>query len=418
MARRQGKRFVDGDGELKVADKAGNGEGSIYWVADRGVYKATYFDAAGKRRTVSGRTKAEAAARRDAKLEAARRATPSGRLGTDPTVAAVATWWLEDVAAATVRPSTLHAYGKDVARINAKIGGLPIAELDIETVRSLLAELRRDGRKAGTITNTRARLRQIAQAAVELGYLTHNPVSAVRTPKAPAEQRTRRRVLTATEVRQLLGALGPDRRYDAAICLLFTSGIRVNEALGLAWSDLDLDVEARTGTATLRRGCTYEGGGVGARLDNLKTTATAGVHHLAPTAVTMLEARRVAQEAEKAKAGKRWPQHRYEGELVDLVFTTPAGALAKRQNVQQALNDACQRAGIDPDRIGTHTGRRSTVTALYVDGVPIDDIARHVGHTDPATTARYVQDLGTRPAATALRASELLDPSHAAGSAS
>ena len=64
MARAKGKRVTMPDGTVHVAAKAPNGEGSIYAVAEGG-YKATYVDPhTGKRRTVSGRTKTEAAAHR------------------------------------------------------------------------------------------------------------------------------------------------------------------------------------------------------------------------------------------------------------------------------------------------------------------------------------------------------------------
>ena len=98
----------------------------------------------------------------------------------------MASWWLENVAALNVRPTTLHAYRKDVDRLSGVIGGQPVADLDVEVVRSLLAQLRKAGHKPGTIRNTRTRLRQVAEAAIELGYLTTNPVISVPTPKATA----------------------------------------------------------------------------------------------------------------------------------------------------------------------------------------------------------------------------------------
>jgi hypothetical protein len=49
------------------------------------------------------------------------------------------------------------------------------------------------------------------------------------------------------------------------------------------------------------------------------------------------------------------------------------------------------------------------VTNLFKAGVPLDDIARHVGHGSTATTAGYVADLGSHPAEVAQRAWELLD---------
>ena len=91
-------------------------------------------------------------------------------------------------------------------------------------------------------------------------------------------------------------------------------------------------------------------------------------------------------------------------------FPTEAGPPQVRQRVTVAVRNACERAGIDPAGIATHTGRRSAITAMYVAGLPLDDVARHVGHASPETTARYVTDLGTRPADTARRAAALLAP--------
>jgi integrase len=89
-----------------------------------------------------------------------------------------------------------------------------------------------------------------------------------------------------------------------------------------------------------------------------------------------------------------------------------------RQAVAKAVSECARAAGLDPSGLGTHAGRRSVVTALYVNGTPIDDVARHVGHSSPLTTAAYVRSLGNRPADTAQRAAQLLDPVAAARQAS
>ena len=399
-----GKRITVGD-RVVVAGKNANGSGSVYRVGDR--YKATFTDpTTGKRRTASGRTKEEAERRRSEKLAELAAASPSGRLGADPNVAALADWWLDNVAAVSVRPSTLHTYKKDVQRITDNLGTTLVSDLDTEAVRTFLAAMRRDGLAASTARNARTRLRQIAEHAVELGYLASNPVPRVSAPKETAEDRKKRRTLTPDETRKLVGALTGAGQLDAAIALLFTSGLRVSEVLGLAWSDLDLEA----GTAKVRRGATYTGGGVGVRLDQPKTTGTSGVYHLAPTVLDLLKKRRKAQAADRLAAGPAWTTTTYEGEELDMVFTTKVGALVVRQDVANAIRRSCKRVGIEPTGIATHTGRRSVVTSLFVAGLPLDDVARHVGHADPATTSRYVQDLGNRPAETAKRAAELLDP--------
>lgn len=404
MPRRpSGKRHTNPDGTVTVSAKAANGEGSIY-PDSRGMYRATYLDADGKRRTVSGRTKAIAAERRDARLAEIAADAPTGALGSSPTVGAVAAWWLENVAAANVRPGTLHTYGRDVRRIVDGLGSVPIADLDVERVRAWVAQVRRSV-SAATATNTRARLRQIADEAVELGYLSANPVPRVKRPKAGAGERKAKRRLTPDEVRRLLGVLDGTRRFDAGIAMLYTSGVRANETLGLAWPDLDLEAA----TATIVRGCTYTPH-IGPQLDATKTVGTAGVHHLSPTVIRLLRKRQEVQEAERAKGGDAWRQAMYEGAPIMLVFASPLGGLPLRQSLYAALTAALKRADIDPHRVGTHTGRRSVITAMWQDGMSLEDIARHVGHSSSETTAGYVVDLGERPRQSAARAARLLDP--------
>ena len=77
----------------------------------------------------------------------------------------------------------------------------------------------------------------------------------------------------------------------------------------------------------------------------------------------------------------------------------------------QTIERVAGLAGLDPTGLGTHAGRGTVMTVMYAEGgLDLADIARHVGHADAATTAGYVRNLGKRPASTARRAAELLDP--------
>jgi integrase len=126
-----------------------------------------------------------------------------------------------------------------------------------------------------------------------------------------------------------------------------------------------------------------------------------------PTVVRLLAKRRESQDQERA-AAPAWQSITYEGERVNLVFTTPTGGLALRQTVAKVVKQAAKTAGIAVD-LGTHTGRRTVVTTLFVDGdEALEDIARFVGHARPATTAGYVKRLGRRPQAVAKRAATVL----------
>jgi hypothetical protein len=58
----------------------------------------------------------------------------------------------------------------------------------------------------------------------------------------------------------------------------------------------------------------------------------------------------------------------------------------------QEVARAAKSAGIDPIGLASHIGRRTVVTALYADGgMDLADVARHVGHSNPSTSAGYVR---------------------------
>jgi integrase len=235
--------------------------------------------------------------------------------------------------------------------------------------------------------------------AVKMGALVGNPVRAVKPLRVTDSAGV---ALDRDETRELLDAVA-DHRLGAAVALLFLQGWRISEVLGLAWEDLDLDA----GTALVRRASVYVDGR-GQQLGPPKTEGARGEHWLMPTVVQMLTRRREVQAHERAVAPV-WEPHSYEGERLSIVFTTPTGGLVLRQTVAKLIKQGAKTAGIAAD-LGTHAGRRSVVTTLFVDGdEALEDIARFVGHAKPSTTAGYVKRLGRRPQAVAKRAAAILD---------
>ena len=187
--------------------------------------------------------------------------------------------------------------------------------------------------------------------------------------------------------------------------LLICQGWRVSEVLGLASEDLDLEA----GNAHIRRGASYTPS-VGMVLGSTKTSGAQGVHCLAPVSVAHLRVRRDEQKLKRHAVGADWLEHVYEDEKLLMVFTAVHGGLTHRQAVTKEIGRAVKIAGLDPNGLASDSGRRTVVTALYADGgLDHADVARHVGHADPSTTAEYVSGLGNRPSDTAACAAELLE---------
>ncbi len=240
--------------------------------------------------------------------------------------------------------------------------------------------------------------------AVNLGLVASNPVDRVRPPKARASAR---RALSAAEARAVVAA-GAGDRLGAAIALLFVQGWRVSEVLGLAWSDLDLDA----GVAIVSRASVYADG-IGMMLGPPKTEGAKGQHLLTPVVVELLRRRRAAQDDDRRRAGDSWEQLVYDSRPVELVFTDGRRRARRAPSRHQGHRQRSAGGGVDPTGLGTHAGRSTAITVLYAEeGLDLADIARHVGHATPSTTAGYVRHLGRRPSVTAEAASRLLDPTN------
>jgi integrase len=391
-ARRRGKRIVTPDG-VRVFGKAANKEGSVYRQAD-GRWCATWWVPGEKRpRKATGKTQQEAVERR------AKRQEQAGlELGRLRTVGGLADWWLHNVHRHAVRGSTWAKSEDRVRKIKATLGELPVVELDYRVVTEWQTKLART-LAPRTVRHHRQTLAQVVDEAVKMGALVGNPVRAVKPLRVTDSGGV---ALDRDETRALLAAVA-DHRLGAAVALLFLQGWRVSEVLGLAWEDVDLDA----GIAHVRRASVYVDGR-GQQLGPPKTDGARGEHWLMPTVVTMLKRRR-ADQAEERAAAPVWATIAYEGERLNLVFTTPTGGLVLRQSVAKVMKQAAKTAGITA-RLGTHAGRRTVVTTLFVEGdEALEDIARFVGHAKPSTTAGYVKRLGRRPQSVAERAAAILD---------
>jgi hypothetical protein len=141
----KGKRISTAEGGVTVRGKAPNGAGSVYPIAD-GSWRASWTDRSGRRRSVRGRTCAQAVSRRDAAQAADDEATDAARRvpkrfsPRTPTVSDVAEWWL-DQQRHRVRPSSLGKYADRVNRFNAVLGPELVSALTAEQVASWASSL-------------------------------------------------------------------------------------------------------------------------------------------------------------------------------------------------------------------------------------------------------------------------------------
>ena len=143
-------------------------------------------------------------------------------------------------------PHTVRAYLGDLVGFLdhvARLGGRRVSDVDLHTLRSWLAILRARGASRTTIARRSASLRTFCAWAHRAGLIDHDPGQLLASPKT---RRTLPPVLRTDEAERLMTAPGdPDAqepvvlRDRVVVELLYASGIRVSELVGLDIDDVD-----------------------------------------------------------------------------------------------------------------------------------------------------------------------------------
>lgn len=377
-----------------------NGEGSIRYNEQRGRWegRATVgIDDNGKlrRRTVTVTGKNDARTRKavERKLTELLTAVDNGvDLGRDVTVARALREWVEVVLPGTVSSATLEQYRYYVAHyIVPELGRQHLRTL---TPRDVTAMLRRQ-EVAGLSPNTRRLTRSILRRALRWaeteGMVARNVAALAHAPNVPASEG---RTLTIDEARLFLEAAASDRLAGLWNVMLGL-GLRISEALGVAWDDLADD------RLTVRRSLKYVPG-TGLELGDTKTPKSRRTLILPPQLAAALRDHRRRQTTERLAAGPAWTMLPLG---VDLMFRTPLGTALDPSNVRHYLSAITTAAGAVYDEAGDmidgsglghwtpHELRHSAASLLIAAGVPIAVVSSTLGHSSSTVTSAVYHHL-------------------------
>ena len=148
--------------------------------------------------------------------------------------------------------------------------------------------------------------------------------------------------------------------------------MRIGEALGLKWDDVDWTA----GTLSLRRSL-KKAKGRGQYLDDMKTRQSRRTVHLAPVAVTALRHHQDRQGFEKDKAENFYHDQK-------LIFCSETGGFLHSANIHKYLHKHLKAAGLP--RIRVHDLRHTAASLLLSQGVHAKLVQELLGHSTIALT--------------------------------
>jgi integrase len=352
--------------------RRGAGEGSIFRDKSTGRWRALLDvgeDAAGRRRRrkVSGRTRAEVAAKlRDLQRDLEDGLSSAGR---HVTVALLSEDWLRH-RSGELSASTLEVRTWAVRQhIAPALGARRVRELTADDVARFLQDLAGAGYARATLDKVRGVLVQVLRHAERQGLIVRNVAAIVPTPPGP---RAGGRSLTVEQATALLTA-ARGHPLEAAIVLALTCGLRPGELLGLHWDDVDLDRKL----LRVRRAVVRIGGSV--QLGPTKTASSRRQLRLPGSTADALRRHRDQQDRRRWEMGEAWHD---EG----LVFSTGVGTLLDPANLRRGLRQVTEKAGLG--RWHPHELRHSAASLLSAAGVPLEEVADVLGHASTRVTSQ------------------------------
>lgn len=341
-----------------------SGEGTIVQRSDGRWQASVQMD--GKRRTVYGTTRKEAAG----KLAALKEQAQGGALP-DPgkrTVADLVALFL-DTAAPNLKPRTVAVYQDISARhILPALGSVKLARLEPARLQRLYAALQKQGhhRSAQQVHNF---LHRAFKMAVLWRLLPENPCDRVLRPSYQTE---RREVWTPEQLLAFMA--GTEGHWLHPFWLVaIVSGCRSGELRALTWADVDL----KAGTVAVTKTAEHINGTWTSTAP--KTRAGARTISLPAEGVAALRRQRAQQNTWRLKAGRSWPG-------TELVFTGDTGLPLHRSVPTHALARECRRLGLPV--VSVHGLRHLHASILLHQGLPLPDVARRLGHATAAITAQ------------------------------
>ena len=261
--------------------------------------------------------------------------------------------------------NTIGAYRRDLAAYCAWLTaqGRSVEDVEPATIESYVGVLRGLGRAPASVARALVAVRSLHRFLAEEGHAPADPGAAVETPRVP---RGLPKALSEDEVASLISAVtgnDPIARRDRAILeVLYGTGLRISELVGLSLGDLDVD------------------GG------SLRAFGKGAKERIVPLVGMACEAVRdwLALSGRGALEPERWARR---GDA-EAVFLNARGGRLSRQGAWGVVRRYGDLVGLG-GRLTPHVLRHSCATHLLDHGADIRVVQELLGHASISTTQVY-----------------------------
>jgi site-specific recombinase XerD len=257
--------------------------------------------------------------------------------------------------------ATIEAYRRDLGGLTVWMNeqAIALSALREDDLERYFNELRSSKRASSTVARSVASVRGFFAYVVDEGHLKVDPSARL---KGGRRGRTLPKPLAEREVIKLLDSIpavtAVDLRDRALLELLYGTGARVSEVVGLGLGDVDFDEEL------------------------LLLMGKGAKQRLVPMGTTLKRAL-----LDYLGAGGR--DSLFASTKGSQVFLNSRGGPLTRQGIDVIIHKRALLVGIDRKRISAHVFRHSCATHMLAHGADIRVVQELLGHASIATTQLY-----------------------------
>lgn len=274
------------------------------------------------------------------------------------------------------RPSTRRGYrgAIDLYLVKA-FGPLRLEQLSPAAVQRWLTQHKTEHGARRRITLAHSVLRSALSEARRLQLVTINAAELVKVPKPKTRTIAPLDVEQAAKFLEIAGK----HRLGALFTVALACGLRLGEATGLRWEDVDL------ATGELRVRQQLQRVGKKLVLQGLKTEKSRRTLSLPQVCLTALRAHRTRQLEQRLKAGGDWQDTGFVFTIRRRGAGRQLGTPLHPREVLRTLHRLLADAGLP--RVRFHDLRHSAASLLIASGVELVEVSMLLGHSELRVTA-------------------------------
>ena len=293
--------------------------------------------------------------------------------------------WLENVVAHDVKPTSFQCYQTLFKKhIVPHLGTVKVQDLTPAILDNWLRKLFNSGYSHNSLAGVYSLLRHALDYAVYPAQLINfNPATYIKIPKKAPRNIVKRTIITPEQFTALIAKYPFGTQFYIPLLLLYHTGMRLGEALGLLWQDVDFEAKK----ITLRQQIPCAIGKQGYFFTTLKTKSSERYIIISDFLVSEL---------------KRWKEQQLGGGYVYIYRGLKGEVIQQSKSLTlqdvEKVSPVCTRDGgrivlrtsiisiLKDENMNAHSFRHTHATRLIENGASAKGVATRLGHTNTQIT--------------------------------